>query len=149
MIEFKATEDVQLVKGAGRLRRRFLDLLLSQTHPLYLPLLQRYAAALRSRIANKGASGSQMADWRHNLEQKWGALRFGEMKVETKDQQHVFDVQVYLNDLDPKAVQIELYADGVSGGEPVRQEMKNIRQNNIKSGGYIYGAVVSAARLGG
>jgi DNA replication and repair protein RecF len=45
------TEDVQLVKGAGRLRRRFLDLLLSQTHPAYLPLLQRYAAALRSRNA--------------------------------------------------------------------------------------------------
>ncbi len=45
------TEDVQLIKGAGRLRRRFLDLLLSQTHPVYLPLLQRYAAALRSRNA--------------------------------------------------------------------------------------------------
>jgi DNA replication and repair protein RecF len=45
------TEDVQLIKGAGRLRRRFLDLLLSQTHPLYLPLLQRYAASLRSRNA--------------------------------------------------------------------------------------------------
>jgi DNA replication and repair protein RecF len=43
------TEDVQLVKGAARLRRRFLDLLLSQTHAVYLPLLQRYAAALRSR----------------------------------------------------------------------------------------------------
>jgi DNA replication and repair protein RecF len=43
------TEDAQLVKGAGRLRRRFLDLLLSQTSPVYLPLLQRYAAALRSR----------------------------------------------------------------------------------------------------
>jgi DNA replication and repair protein RecF len=44
-------EDVQLVKGAARMRRRFLDLLLSQTHPVYLPLLQRYAAALRSRNA--------------------------------------------------------------------------------------------------
>jgi DNA replication and repair protein RecF len=44
-------EDVQLVKGAARLRRRFMDLLLSQTHPLYLPLLQRYAAALRARNA--------------------------------------------------------------------------------------------------
>jgi DNA replication and repair protein RecF len=45
------TEDAQLVKGAGRLRRRFLDLLLSQTQPVYLPMLQRYAAALRSRNA--------------------------------------------------------------------------------------------------
>lgn len=45
------TEDLQLVKGTGRSRRRFLDLLLSQTHPTYLPLLQRYAQALRSRNA--------------------------------------------------------------------------------------------------
>ena len=45
------TEDLQLVKGPARARRRFLDLLLSQTHPTYLPLLQRYARALRSRNA--------------------------------------------------------------------------------------------------
>jgi len=45
------TEDLQLVKGTGRLRRRFMDLLLTQTHAGYLPLLQRYAAALRSRNA--------------------------------------------------------------------------------------------------
>jgi DNA replication and repair protein RecF len=45
------TEDLQLVKGAARSRRRFLDLLLSQTHPTYLPLLQRYTQALRSRNA--------------------------------------------------------------------------------------------------
>jgi DNA replication and repair protein RecF len=45
------TEDLQLVKGTARTRRRFLDLLLTQTHPTYLPLLQRYTQALRSRNA--------------------------------------------------------------------------------------------------
>jgi DNA replication and repair protein RecF len=45
------TEDLQLIKGTARARRRFMDLLLSQTHPTYLPLLQRYAQALRSRNA--------------------------------------------------------------------------------------------------
>ncbi len=45
------TEDLQLVKGTGRVRRRFLDLLLSQTHPTYLPLLQRYMQTLRARNA--------------------------------------------------------------------------------------------------
>jgi len=45
------TEDLQLVKGTARMRRRFLDLLLSQTYPGYLPVLQRYAQALRSRNA--------------------------------------------------------------------------------------------------
>ena len=45
------SEDTLLVKGPGRARRRFLDLLLSQTHSTYLALLQRYARALRSRNA--------------------------------------------------------------------------------------------------
>jgi DNA replication and repair protein RecF len=45
------TEDLQLVKGAARARRRFLDLLLAQTNPTYLPLLQRYMRAVRARNA--------------------------------------------------------------------------------------------------
>jgi DNA replication and repair protein RecF len=45
------TEDLQLIRGAARGRRRFLDLLLSQTFAGYLPTLQRYARALRSRNA--------------------------------------------------------------------------------------------------
>jgi DNA replication and repair protein RecF len=45
------TEDLQLIKGPGSARRRFLDLLLSQTYPAYLPLRQRYTQALRSRNA--------------------------------------------------------------------------------------------------
>lgn len=45
------TEDLQLVKGTARARRRFIDLLLAQTFPTYLPVLQRYALALRSRNA--------------------------------------------------------------------------------------------------
>src|SRR5438552_7466976 len=44
-------EDLQLIKGTSRARRRFMDLLLSQTHPTYLPMLQRYTRALRSRNA--------------------------------------------------------------------------------------------------
>ncbi len=45
------TEDLQLVKGTSRIRRRFLDLLLAQTENGYLPLLQRYLRALQSRNA--------------------------------------------------------------------------------------------------
>ncbi len=45
------TEDLQLVKGTSRARRRFLDLLLAQTQPGYLALLQRYMNAVRQRNA--------------------------------------------------------------------------------------------------
>jgi len=56
------TEDLQLVKGAARGRRRFLDLLLAQTQPGYLPLLQRYMRAVRARNALlKHHSGDEAA----------------------------------------------------------------------------------------
>ena len=45
------SEDIQLVKGPSSRRRRYLDLLLTQTHAAYLPLLQRYTRAVRSRNA--------------------------------------------------------------------------------------------------
>ena len=89
------------------------------TEQHYLPA----ATAYHLRMANKGAIGRKMVDWRHSLEQKWAALHFGEVKVETRGEQHIFTVEVYLNDLDPNAVRVELYADGVNGDAPVRQEM--------------------------
>ena len=45
------TDDLQLVKGSAKSRRRFLDLLLTQTQPGYLDLLHRYTESLRSRNA--------------------------------------------------------------------------------------------------
>ena len=115
------------------------------TEQRYLPA----ATAYHERSANKGAIGRQMVDWQHGLEQKWATLRFGGVKVETRGEQHVFEVQVRLNDLDPKAVRLELYADGVMGSAPVRQEMKCVRQLASASGSYVYSASVSAARASG
>lgn len=42
-------EDLALVKGSAALRRRFLDMELSQVSPVYLAALQRYRQALRQR----------------------------------------------------------------------------------------------------
>jgi starch phosphorylase len=112
------------------------------TEQHYLPA----ATAYHLRIANKGAIGRQMVDWQHSLEQKWATLHFDEVKVETRGEQHVFEVQVCLNDLGPNAVRVELYADGIKGGIPVRQEMKLVRQLAGTPGDYVYIAAVSAAR---
>jgi starch phosphorylase len=108
----------------------------------YLPA----AAAYHLRAAKKGETGKELVDWRDNLEQKWAVLRFGEMKVETKGDQQVFDVQVYLHDLGANAIRVELYADGGDGHSAVRQEMKRVRQLPGAPGGYGYSASVSAAR---
>jgi starch phosphorylase len=112
------------------------------TEQHYLPA----AAAYELRAANKGAIGKQVVDWQHDLEQKWATLHFGEVKVETRGEQHLFELQCFLNDLDPKTVRVELYADGVMGGPPVRSEMKLARRIAGEPFAYIYSAAVSAAR---
>jgi starch phosphorylase len=104
------------------------------------------ASAYRARAANKGAASRQVVDWRSAVEGSWPRLRFGGVKVETRGERHIFDVQLYLDDLDPKAVQVELYADGANGERPVRLNMKRIRRLTGGMGGYLYRAAASAAR---
>jgi len=112
------------------------------TEQHYLPA----AAAYAMRGANQGVVGKQVVDWRHSLEQKWASFRFGAVKLETRGGQHIFEVQVVLQDLDPKAVRVELYADGIHGCPPVRQEMTCLDPLADESGGYVYSATVAANR---
>jgi glycogen phosphorylase len=112
------------------------------TEQRYLPA----ASAYRERAADSGAIGMRMVYWRNALEQKWTALRFGKVNVETAGERHVFEVEIYLNDLDPEAVRVELYADGLGDGAPVRQELSRVCQLTGVPGGYVYGGAVSAAR---
>ncbi len=107
----------------------------------YLPA----AAAYRERCAEKGQPGVDLVDWRHTLDRQWGALRFGEVEVRTEGGQHAFEVPLYLGELDPEAVRVELYADGLQGGAPERHAMKRLRRLEGGSG-YVYGGVVHAAR---
>jgi starch phosphorylase len=112
------------------------------TEQHYLPA----AAACRERAANQGAVGQQIVDWRHAVDKKWGRLRFGDWRVETNADRHVFEVEILLNDLDPSAARVELYAEGVGGGDPVRVEMKCAQPLPEASGRSVYRATVPAAR---
>ena len=115
------------------------------TEQHYLPA----ATAYHLRIANKGAIGRQIVDWQHAVDRKWGSLRFGDLRVETNADHQVFEVEIFLNDLDPNAVRVELYADGINGGDPVRQEMKWARLLPGAPDGCVYHATVPAARPAG
>ena len=108
----------------------------------YLPA----ATAYRQRAANKGAMGRQVIDWQHALDQKWGSLRFGNVRVETNADHHLFEVTVFLSDLDPKEVRIELYADRIGAGDAIRKEMKCTRSQPDPSRPCAYHATVPSAR---
>jgi len=68
-------------------------------------------AAFRQRAENRGSLGADLVGWRAELAKHWSALRFGPTTVEQQGEQYLFHVQVFLDDVDPDAVRVELYAD--------------------------------------
>jgi len=112
------------------------------TEQRYIPAANNY----RSRTAQKGLLGREMVEAQHRLEKHWSTIHFGEVKVKSCDGLHLFEVQVFLGNLDLQAVRVELYANGVRDGLPVRQEMKLSPEPSEVPGSHVYSAAVSADR---
>jgi starch phosphorylase len=130
-------------ESMGRLTPRFSAnrTVREYTEEYYLPAAGTY----RLRAANKGAAGAEVVSWRYAIEQNWWKLRFGEVNVASDEAKHTFEVQVYLGDLDPDTVRVELYAEGANGIGPVKQEMAR-GQKLARGNGYLYIAQVEATR---
>ena len=112
------------------------------TEAHYLPA----AAAYRERTARGGALGAELLEWQKALEIHWGRVRFGAVRVETAGGEHCFEAQVYLGELDPAAVRVELYADPREGEQPVRQLMTQGQALVGAVNGYLYSTRVPATR---
>ena len=68
------------------------------TEQHYLPATAEFLI----RSANKGEKGKQMVEGLHILNQNWGFVQFGEIRIQHKfDKQHNIEVQIYFNNLDP------------------------------------------------
>jgi len=111
--------------------------------------LERYylpaAAAFRERAANGGELGVDLSNWHKSIAQSWSDLRFGTVTAQKKGDNYVFEVQVFLAQLDPAAVEVELYAEQTDG-RAFRQKM-TLAQSPEAPGGYqVYSSSVPAAR---
>jgi starch phosphorylase len=106
----------------------------------------RAAKAYLSRAMNNGAIGREVCNWKSAVGTHWNSLNFGPMRVETKDSEHMFEVEVCLGGFDLDAVRVQLYADDINGGAPLCIEM-NIAQLQSCSPGYCtYRATASSER---
>jgi starch phosphorylase len=104
------------------------------------------ASAYLERAADKGAIGVDIIKQQRELDQKWMAIHFGEVKVQTDGEQHIFEVQIYLDDISPELVRVELYANSIDGTTPEKISMNCVRQLVGAINGYTYRASISSAR---
>ncbi len=85
----------------------------------YLPA----AAGYKLRAADNGKVGADLLQWQQEMERHWCSVCFGELKVESQDGRSRFQVEVFPGDVAVDDLRVELYAEVVSGGGPVIQEM--------------------------
>jgi starch phosphorylase len=58
----------------------------------------------------------------------------------------VFEVEIVLNDLDANSARVEIYVDGINGGDPVRVEMKCAGPLLNAARGCVHQAIVPSTR---
>ena len=104
------------------------------------------AAAFRRRADDGGSLGADLVAWRTDLAKHWPALRFGSATVQQQGNQYLFHVQVFLDDMRPEAVSVELYADEQRDTPPVTEAMKRGDPLIGAASGYAYTAMLPADR---
>jgi starch phosphorylase len=119
------------------------------TEKFYLP----GARAFADRAADNGALGQRIVHWERAIELGWSQIHFGAVNVypdkdaATGADEHRFEVQLYLGDISPDMLQVELYADGVDGGPSIRQKLDLQSPVSSPGGGMtVFGGKVRATR---
>ena len=104
------------------------------------------AAAYRDRAARKGEKGRKIAEWLRATESDWGDLRFGQVRVETRDGRHHFEIPLNVGKVQPDSVRVELYADAFEGTPSERHPAIRARALADCPGTDLYVADVPARR---
>jgi glycogen phosphorylase len=105
------------------------------------------ATAFRQRAENKGSFGADLVTWQAELAKHWPALRFGSATVEQQGERYLFHVEVFLDDIDPNIVKVELYADSQKKDEaPITLAMNQGERPAGATTGFTYSVSVPATR---
>jgi starch phosphorylase len=116
------------------------------TDQYYLPL----AAAYQTRAGDGGDFARSLQAWRRKISTHWHHLHFGELRTQVHGDAIHFEIPVFLAELDPGDVRVELYAHGAAGDAqadgPARIEMVPRGPLVGSAGGYLYTAAVPATR---
>jgi starch phosphorylase len=108
----------------------------------YLPAL----AAFDARIEDGGRVARDLSAWERELAAKWGQIHFGTSNASSEDGKLRYSVDVYLGDVAPEAVDVELFAEPVGNEAAVRARMDRGAALLGAAHGYAFTAQVPTTR---
>jgi starch phosphorylase len=105
------------------------------------------ASALRARLANGGEAARGMADWSARLARGWPAIHIGASNVSATGERLRLSVPVFLGEIGPDDVTVELYADaGAAGGPAERIPLQLGQPISGSAGGWMYAGEIAEGR---
>jgi starch phosphorylase len=121
--------------SANRMVREYVDRLYS-----------RAAQWFKRRTDNVAQEAILLCRWRDSLIQSWHKLHFGTLNVQRQGNSYVVTVTVYLDDIDPKAIQVQLYAEPVESTGPEIHVMEIGDAVAGTTNGYLYRVCIPTRR---
>ncbi len=112
------------------------------TESYYLPM----AVALRERSTDKARVASEINTWRQFIQKHWSKIHFGPVERRSTDKHHVFEAQVYLDDIPPEHILVEVYADPTEQHPPEHYPMERTEALDGAVNGYSYLSVIPIQR---
>ncbi len=110
------------------------------TERYYLPAATNFI----KRAEKQGRLGKKIEDIRLELRSKWGQIRFGESQITHEKGSYLFQIPISLSTIKPETILVQLYADGIEGGDPEIIDMKG--KVLIKEGDFVYQARIRTQR---
>jgi starch phosphorylase len=132
-------------ESMARLTARFSAnrMLREYTESYYLPA----AKAQQRRSEKNGKLGADLEAWYRTLAKGWSRLRFANISTQRSGTELEVSVQVYLDDVPPDAVQVEVYAEpAAADGLPERVGMERTRPLHGAVQGFLYSAKLQTDR---
>ena len=100
-------------------------------------------------MAKGSATSRRLCAWQDAISQHWERIHFGELRIEEDAGAYHFSVPVYLDDLDPDYIAVELYAapPDETAGELHRMQRGDLLSGAVNS--FTYTVSVPKTRAAG
>ncbi|MGZ8200069.1 MAG: alpha-glucan family phosphorylase [Methylosarcina sp.] len=112
------------------------------TERFYLPL----AVGYRERAAHQGAEGMNLTRWLQRVNDFWDKIHIVQMQIEDRGTLQYFSLHIYLGDLTPEDVAVQLFS------EPSDGILENVHEIGIERpipgtvNGFVYAITIPAVR---
>jgi starch phosphorylase len=111
-------------------------------HDVYLPT----SAEFRRRTAEGGRLAKELADWESFVRRHWHKVHMSNLEIQEMPEGWSFSLHIYLGEILPESVQVQLYAEPFEGDKAALQVMECRSDIPGSTHGYVYHCPVVTAR---